>query len=87
MRLREADEIQTGTLEHIQPRLADEWPAGLAPSVRNAISNIGIDRLYQHQADAIRKSLNGADVVLGITHRQRKNISIHHTDARCFSPQ
>ena len=62
--LRDTDEIQTGTLPHIQPQSADEWPTALEPSVRKVLNNTGIDRLFQHQAEAISMSLGGADVVL-----------------------
>ena len=62
--LRDSDKIRTGTLPHIQPQYADEWPAELEPSVRKVLNNTGIDRLFQHQAEAISKSLSGADVVL-----------------------
>ena len=62
--LRDDDEIKTGTVERIQPQYADEWPAQLDSSVRNVLINSGIPKPYQHQADAISKSLSGADVVL-----------------------
>ncbi len=62
--LRDTDEIQTDTLPHIQPKFANEWMPELEPSVRNALNKNGINQLYQHQAEAIRKSLSGADVVL-----------------------
>ena len=62
--LRDTDEIQTGILPHIQPQSADVWPAELDTSVRNVLNNIGIHSPYQHQAEAISKSLSGADVVL-----------------------
>lgn len=62
--LRDTDEIQTGTLPPIQPKFAKEWVPGLEPSVRDVLKENGIDQLYQHQAEAIRKSLSGADVVL-----------------------
>ena len=62
--LRDADEVKTGTLERIKPALADEWPAQLDASVRDALAKGGISLPYQHQADAISKSLSGADVVL-----------------------
>lgn len=62
--LRDDDEIQKGTVESIEPKYADEWPSELDTSVRNALINAGIPRPYQHQADAIGKSLSGADVVL-----------------------
>lgn len=62
--LRDKDDIKTGTVEHIQPRHAEQWPAELDVSVRNALRNTGISIPYQHQADAISKSLSGADVVL-----------------------
>ena len=62
--LRDDDKIQEDTLEHIQPQLAEVWPAELDPSVHNAIKNTGIDQLYKHQVEAIHKSLSGSDVVL-----------------------
>ena len=58
------DEIQMDTVESIEPQYADEWPSELDSSVRNALINAGIPRPYQHQTDAISKSLSGADVVL-----------------------
>ena len=62
--LRDSDEVKTGDLERIQPVLADDWPAQLDSSVRNALVKSGIALPYRHQADAISKSLSGADVVL-----------------------
>ena len=62
--LRDTDEIQTGTLPHIQPDSADESLPELHTSIQKALNKIGINRFYQHQAEAIRKSLGGADVVL-----------------------
>lgn len=62
--LRDPDEIQTGTLPHIQPDSADKSLPELHTSVQKALNKIGINRFYQHQAEAIRKSLDGADVVL-----------------------
>ena len=62
--LRDTDDIQTGTLPHVQPDSADESLPELHTSIQKALSKIGINRFYQHQADAIRKSLDGADVVL-----------------------
>ena len=62
--LRDSDEVKTGVLERIRPALADDWPAQLDSSVRNALVKSGIALPYQHQADAISKSLSGADVVL-----------------------
>ena len=62
--LRTDDEIKTHTVERIQPQLATEWPTQLDSSVRNALIGAGIQQPYQHQADAIIKSLDGADVVM-----------------------
>ena len=62
--LRDDDNIQEGTLERIQPQLAEVWPPELDPSVHNAIKNTGIDQLYKHQVEAIRRSLSGLDIVL-----------------------
>ena len=62
--LRDDDNIQECTLERIQPQLAEVWPPELDPSVHNAIKNTGIDQLYKHQVEAIRRSLSGLDIVL-----------------------
>ena len=62
--LREFDTINRGTVDRIKPDHADEWPTQLNPAVRNALVRTGIPQPYQHQADAITKSLSGADVVM-----------------------
>ena len=62
--LRDADMINRGTVDRIRPAYADDWPAPLDPTVRNALVRAGIPRPYQHQADAIAKALGGADVVM-----------------------
>ena len=62
--LRGDDQINIGTVDRIQPQHADEWPPELDSSVRNALVNTGVSRLYRHQADAISRSLSGKDVVL-----------------------
>ena len=62
--LRGNDEIKIETVERITPQYADQWPTQLDSSVRGAIRSAGIDRLYQHQAEAIDRSLSDADVVL-----------------------
>lgn len=62
--LRESDTINRTELERVRPTYASEWPADLHPDVRRALEDAGIARPYQHQVDAITKSLSGADVVL-----------------------
>ena len=62
--LRADDEVRTGTLDRIRPHNADGWPAQLDSSVRDALIGAGIPQPYQHQYDAITKSLSGADVVM-----------------------
>ena len=62
--LRVDDTVNTGAVDRIQPALADQWPAELDSSVRDALIISGISQPYQHQADAIIKSLSGADVVM-----------------------
>ncbi len=62
--LRDSDTIKRGTLNRIKPEYADGWPTQLNPSVREALLNAGITHPYQHQVDAISKSLSGADVVM-----------------------
>ena len=62
--LRSDDTINTGTVDRIQPQVAEAWPDELDSSVRDALMKAGITQPYQHQADAIVKSLSGADVVM-----------------------
>ncbi len=62
--LRDTDTVRRGEVDRIQPAFAEEWPAQLDRQVREAIVASGIDRPYQHQFDAIVKSLSGADVVM-----------------------
>ena len=62
--LQDEDEIQTGSVDSIEPCYADAWPAGLDTSIRKVLTSVGIMRPYQHQADAIKQSLDGMDVVL-----------------------
>ena len=62
--LRDADTVSQDEVDRIQPAYANEWPALLNPSVREAMVNSGIVRPYQHQANAIVKALSGADVVM-----------------------
>lgn len=50
--LRGDDKINTGTVERIQPRYANDWPTQIEPSIRDTLIDIGIPRLYQHQAEA-----------------------------------
>ena len=62
--LRDTDRVERGELARIQPGYANEWPGQLNAAVRNALINAGIPQPYQHQAEAIAKSLDGADVVM-----------------------
>ena len=62
--LRENDEIEEETVDHIAPQYNDRWPPHLHLSVRNALNSAGINRLYRHQAKAIDLSLRGTDIVL-----------------------
>ncbi|MCY3691587.1 MAG: DEAD/DEAH box helicase, partial [Chloroflexota bacterium] len=62
--LRDSDTIKTGVVERIQPQHADSWPTQLDSYVRDAMASVGISQPYQHQADAIARSLDGVDVVM-----------------------
>jgi len=39
-----------------------DWPAGLNPRLRAALERRGIDRLYSHQAEAVRRVMGGENV-------------------------
>lgn len=62
--LRDADTVNRDTVDRIEPGYATTWPDQLNSSVRNALVQVGIPQPYQHQAEAIVKSLGGADVVM-----------------------
>ena len=62
--LRDSDRINRNEVNRIQAAYAEEWPSQLNLAVRNALLAAGIQKPYQHQADAIAKALNGVDVVM-----------------------
>lgn len=63
--LEERDQVAPATREGVEPVYAgNSRLQELAPSLTPALESLGIDRLYEHQAAAIEKSLAGANVVL-----------------------
>lgn len=62
--LRGDDQITVRTLEPLRPPYAEEWPRQLDSSIREVLVDNGFQRPYQHQADAIVRSISGKDVVL-----------------------
>ncbi len=58
------DKIVRGSLDRIQPQYADGWPAQIHSSVRAALKSLEVTAPYQHQFDAVEKSMGGADVVM-----------------------
>ena len=62
--LRGSDNIVKGEQERIEPDLAEEWPAGLDPRVRDSLTTAGLARPYRHQSEAVNLALTGADVVM-----------------------
>ena len=62
--MRSADRIQQEVLDPVEPEYADSWPVEIHSSLRNELIQSGIKTPYKHQSDAIRKSLEGNDVVL-----------------------
>ena len=73
--LRDADTVNRGCVDRIQPAFADAWPTILDPAVRDSLVSIGIPRPYHHQAEAIGRSLSGADVVMESPTASGKNLS------------
>ncbi len=63
--LLEQDRVAQATRERIEPVYADA-PVSLefSSTLAQALEDLGIDRLYDHQAEAIEKSLAGSNVVL-----------------------
>ena len=62
--LRGDDTVETQVVDCLKPETVDGWPIELHSSVKQALADAGIHRPFQHQADAIRLSLRGSDVVL-----------------------
>ena len=62
--LRITDKTQQQVVDPIQPEHADSWPTEIMSSLRAELIQSGIERPYKHQAEAIRRSLTGQDVVL-----------------------
>ena len=62
--LRAGDTVISDTVDRIEPVFAQAWPDAVHPSLRRAVTGIGIPRPYAHQADAVSRSLSGLDVVM-----------------------
>ena len=62
--LRFDDQIQQEIVKRIKPEQAENWPIELNWQVREALHRAGIYKPYQHQEEAIQRSLEGHDVVL-----------------------
>ena len=62
--VRAGDTVNTETVDRIEPELAESWPRAVHPSLQTALAGVGIPRPYLHQADAVRHSLSGLDVVM-----------------------
>jgi len=58
-----------------EPPRCDEVPEGVDPRVISLIHRAGISSLYQHQAEAIRQSLQGANVVLATSTASGKTLA------------
>ncbi len=63
--LRPGDDLQTNSLEAIPPRYGDgSGMRRLSGRMRSALHAMQIERLYEHQEDAIQYALDGSNVVL-----------------------
>ena len=58
------DTIVRGSLDRIKPEFAADWPEQVHSDVRAALESLGVAAPYQHQFDAVEKSMEGADVVM-----------------------
>ena len=59
------DIVSQATLNAIAPTYADSTVFGLlSPKLVTALRGVGVERLFQHQADAIVKAVSGSNVVL-----------------------
>ena len=62
--LRDDDSIKRGSLDRIEPTYGDAWPNRVHPNIRSTLEALGRPRPYQHQVDAIERSLDGTDIVI-----------------------
>lgn len=61
----EQDGIQVQTLDAIAPTYAAcDWQDSIPEELQVGIRRLGIERLFQHQAEAIHRILSGEDVVI-----------------------
>ncbi|MGC9330129.1 MAG: DEAD/DEAH box helicase, partial [Candidatus Hinthialibacter sp.] len=49
---------------HSEPPVYGDWPDGFSPDIIAALKRRGIDHLYCHQAEAVRKALQGQNVIV-----------------------
>lgn len=62
--MRKTDKTQQAVVDPVEPEYADSWPVEIHSALRNELLGSGIKTPYKHQAEAIRISLEGHDVVL-----------------------
>ena len=62
--IRDSDRINTKTLPRIEPTFNENWPEGIHTSLLDALELTGIPQPYAHQAEAVSRSIGGADVVM-----------------------
>ena len=74
--LRNTDQIHEAILDRVKPVYSDEAIFDeLTPKVSYALRAMGINRLYEHQTEAIMSSLQGNDVVLEAPTASGKTLS------------
>lgn len=72
------DIVNRRVLDPIAPEYSCEDPGkGLGLQLRAVLAKSGIDRLYQHQADAVTKALEGKNVVLQAPTASGKTLAFH----------
>lgn len=62
--LRSKDEVNTDFLDNIRPHVLPEWPSDVHPDVRDSLGTLGLQQPYWHQFEAVRRSIEGRNVVL-----------------------
>lgn len=67
------------TIHHVpeRPPLYGELPPGLKPQIVSMLKSRGFDRLYHHQAEAVRGAMNGEHVVVVTPTASGKSMCYH----------
>lgn len=73
--LRDDDDFKCKSTDRIEPVLSNDGLSDLPESLKTNIKDLGIDQLYEHQAEAIERCFSGKNIILEAPTASGKTLS------------